>query len=36
MNKDSVALADTIDSQIERFKLTPQYESILGKWMDCQ
>lgn len=36
MNKDSVVLADTIDAQIERFKLTPEYKSILDKWMEGQ
>lgn len=32
MNRDSVALADTIDARIERFKTTEAYRELLSKW----
>jgi len=32
MNKKSEALADTIDTQIGRFKLTPEYQSLIEKF----
>ncbi len=35
-NKRRTALADTLDAQIERFKLTPQYKELLDKWLDCE
>lgn len=31
-NKDATKLADTIDAQITRFKLTPSYQSLVDKW----
>lgn len=34
MNKDSSRLADTIDAQIERFKLTPDYTQLVEKWTE--
>lgn len=34
MNRESKRLADTIDAQIERFKLTPEYQALMDKWMD--
>lgn len=32
MNKKRIRLADTIDSQIERFKLTPEYQALIEKF----
>lgn len=32
MNKDSHALADTVDAQIHRFKLTPEYRALIEKF----
>ena len=32
LDRSSKALQDTLDSQIERFKKTPEYEALLNKW----
>lgn len=32
LDRSSKALQDTLDSQIERFKKTPQYAALLRKW----
>ena len=32
MNKNSSRLADSIDAQIERFKLTPDYQALIEKF----
>lgn len=33
VNKDNTALADTLDAQIRRFKQTPQYASLIDRYM---
>lgn len=32
MNKNTTRLADSIDAQIERFKLTPDYQALIEKF----
>ncbi len=33
LNRDSVALQDTLDARIERFKETPAYTALVSKWL---
>ena len=35
-NKEDSIVADTLDAQIQRFKLTPQYKALLDRWVDCE
>lgn len=33
-NRNDTVLADTVDAQIERFRLTPEYASLMVRWME--
>lgn len=33
VNKDNTALADTLDAQIRRFKTTPQYSTLVERYL---